>query len=105
MLERVPYSLQCLAAIYAGMFGAGLVLTREAPQAGAGAGPGLRERLAAAATYLARNTFTCRDFYLLWLTRCRPASPDIRCIFLHEYSGFSSFLSGRDCWPTGRPSA
>jgi len=69
VLENLPPALLIIGAVYAVLFFVGFILCVEKPSAVQEDKVGVVERLKAAMAYLVRETFTRKDFYLLWLTR------------------------------------
>jgi len=69
VLENLPPALLYIGAIYAALFLVGFILCVEKPATVKEDKVGVCKRLKAAMAYLVKETFTRKDFYLLWLTR------------------------------------
>jgi len=69
VLDNFPSAFLYLGGIYTAIFIVGIILTVEKHSPDNCQTPALKDRLRDSFSYLFKETFTCLDFYLLWLTR------------------------------------
>jgi len=69
VLNNFPSAFLYLGVIYTAIFIVGIILTVEKHSPDSCQAPALMDRLRDSFSYLFKETFTCLDFYLLWLTR------------------------------------